>query len=103
MCEWAIDETVHDPIMCRCTSYCQNHNAVMTMCWFGFYVLATSEVISGWTLTCDSAHSVQLDSAAQLGDQATGNINLYPTQSYYPGIELTSPSPYPVNAEHQAR
>ena len=32
-------------------------------------------------------------SAATLGDQAANTTNQYPTQSYYPHTELTSPCP----------
>ena len=35
-----------------------------------FYILATSGVISGRVLTCDSVHSWHLYSAAPLGNQA---------------------------------
>ena len=35
-----------------------------------FYILATSKVISGQALTCVSAHSRPLHSAARVGDQA---------------------------------
>ena len=43
--------------------------------WFLEYsVLATFRVISGWVLTCESAHSWQLYSAAPLGDQATSTV-----------------------------
>ena len=40
--------------------------------WIGwlleFYILATSKVISGLVVICDSAQSWQVDSAAALGD-----------------------------------
>ena len=51
----------------------------------GFWsvVFATSKVISGW-----------LNSAAPLENQATGIITLYPSQSQYPGTELTSLFPF---------
>ena len=59
------------------------------------YVLATSAGISRWAPTCDSAHSWQIHSAANaiLGNQATGTMTQYPTQSQYPDTELPSPCP----------
>ena len=39
-----------------------------------FCILAKSKDISGSVLTCDSAHSWLLDSAAAPGDQAVGNM-----------------------------
>ena len=39
--------------------------------------------------TCDSAHSWWLHSVAPLGDQTTGNMLQFPTQSYL-GTDLTS-------------
>ena len=36
---------------------------------FEIYILATYRVVTGWVPTCDSAHSLQLYSAAPLGDQ----------------------------------
>ena len=39
-----------------------------------FYVLATRNVILGWTLICDSAHSGQLHSAAPPGDQSVSTM-----------------------------
>ena len=56
-----------------------------------FYVLATSRIISGWALTCYSAHLWGLYSAASLGNQATSTC--YPTQSHFPDTEPTSPCP----------
>ena len=58
-----------------------------------FYILATSNVIPGWIPTCDSARSWLLHNAAPPGDQATNSMTRYPTQSYYPDTEPTSPSP----------
>ena len=55
------------------------------------YFLATSNVISGQVLTCDSAHSWRLYSAVPLGDQATSTMKCYPTQSHYPDTEPTCP------------
>ena len=40
-----------------------------------FYVLATSKVIAGWILTCDSAHSWSFYSAALLGYQTHDRIS----------------------------
>ena len=58
-----------------------------------FYVLAISNIISEWTLPCESAHTWQLYSAAPLGNQATTTMTQHPTQSHYPTTELTSPCP----------
>ena len=58
-----------------------------------FYVLATSMVTSGWVLTCDSAHSWWLYSAALLGNQNVGTMTWYPHQSHYPDTDLTSSCP----------
>ena len=63
------------------------------VCLFLFYILATSEVISGWVPTCDSAHSWWLHSAASLGHQTAGTRTCYPTQSHYPDTEPTGPCP----------
>ena len=60
-------------------------------CWLlKLCVLETSTVISGWLLTCDSAHSWQFYSAAQLEDQISSALAGFPTQSHYPDTELTS-------------
>ena len=56
-----------------------------------FYILATSKVISKWELTCNSAHSWRLYSAAPLGNQAASTVTQFPTQSHYPNTEPTSP------------
>ena len=56
-----------------------------------FYVLATSNVISGWVPTFDSAHSWRLYSAVPLGNQATSIMTRYPAQPCYPTV--TSPCP----------
>ena len=45
-----------------------------------FYILATSNAISGWVPTCDNLHSWQFYSAASLDHQATGTMICYPTQ-----------------------
>ena len=46
-----------------------------------FYVLATSNVKSGWVTACSSAHSYRLECAAPLGDQAA-TMTWYPSQSH---------------------
>ena len=76
----------------------QTHDLVHKVCFFyifllRLYILASSKVISGWTPTCDSAHSYQLHTAAPLREQSIGALTRYPTQSYYPDTELTSPRP----------
>ena len=55
-----------------------------------FYVLAISEVITRWISTCESV--LYYDSTASLGNQASGNMTQYPTQSRYPDIGLNIPS-----------
>ena len=59
-----------------------------------FCVLATSNVISGWIPTCDSAHSRRLYSAVPLGRPAVSTMTCYSTQSHYP--ETNPTSPYPI-------
>ena len=56
------------------------------------YVLATSKVISGQLLSCDSVHSWRLKSVAPWGNQAADTMTQFFTQSYYPDTELTSPN-----------
>ena len=68
-------------------------------CLLELYVLATSKVISGWVLTCDSAHSWWLYSAAPLGDWIICTMSEYPIWSDY----LASLFPYLNNAECPAR
>ena len=53
-----------------------------------FYILATSKVISGLVPICHRVHSWLLCNAAQLGNQITGTMTRYPTQSHYPDTEL---------------
>ena len=60
---------------------------------FLFCNLATCGLISGWVPICGSAHSWWLYSAAPQGDQAVSTMTQCPTQSHYPGTELTSPCP----------
>ena len=48
-----------------------------------FYVLATSKIISGWVLTCDSEHSnSDFIVLPYYGGQATNTMTSYPTQSH---------------------
>ena len=69
-------------------------------CLLEFYALATSKVVSGWVLTCDSAHSWSVYSAGPLCDEATSNMTLYRTQSHYPDMEPTNKSlSYPKIAD----
>ena len=65
-----------------------------------FYFLATFMVISGWVLTCYSAHSWWLYSTDSLGHQAANTTTCYPTPSHYPDNQSL---PYPNNAGRQAR
>ena len=74
----------------------------LPLIWLLFYVLATCKVISAQVLTCNSAHSWQLYSAAPLGDQATNTMTWYPKQSHYPDAEPTSPW-HSNKAKHLAR
>ena len=63
-------------------------------CWlFEFYILATSKVILGHVLTCDSAHSWWLFSAFPPGNQAAGTKTQYPSQAHYLDTEPSSPCP----------
>ena len=73
-------------------SYAGIHYA--NACLLLFYALATSKVILGRILTCDSTHSKRLYSPASLEHQATGTMTCYPTQSHYPNTEPTSPLPF---------
>ena len=50
-------------------------------------------VITGWILTCDSAHQWQRYSAAPVGDQAAGTMVRLLTQLQYTDTELTIPCP----------
>ena len=63
---------------------------------FTFYILATSKVISRQVLTCDCAHSWQLCSATQLGNQAISTMTYYPTRLHCPGTKRTSPWSVPL-------
>ena len=56
-----------------------------------FYVLATSNFISGQPPTCDGVHSWWLHSAAPLGDQAASTMTWYLIQSHYPDTECARP------------
>ena len=60
---------------------------------FVSYVLAKSMVISWWVLTCVSAHSWELCSAASLEVQVNITIIWYPNQSHYPDNQPTSHCP----------
>ena len=68
-----------------------------------FYILATSNVISGWVLTCSSAHSWRLYSAVPLGNQAARTMIWYPPQSHYPDTWTKYSLPYPNNTKRLAR
>ena len=61
------------------------------VCLLLFYVLATSKVISGRVLTCDSVHSWRLYSITPMGNHAFSTVTWYRTQSHYPYTEPTSP------------
>ena len=61
--------------------------------WLLFYILPTSQIISGRVPTCDSVHLWQLYNTAPLGDQATDTRTLYSTQSHYLYTDLTSHRP----------
>ena len=64
--------------------------------WLVIGVLRPSNIynfISGWALTCDSAHSWRLYNPAPLGDQVVNTMTWYPTQSDYPDTKSTSPCP----------
>ena len=57
------------------------------------YVLTTSKVIPGFSLTCDSVYSWWLCSAISLGNQTINTMTWYPTQSQYPDTDPTSSCP----------
>ena len=60
---------------------------VVLVCLQGFYILATSKLISGWVPTCDIPYSV-----AQLGNQVVADtMTWFWTQSHYPDTELAGP------------
>ena len=49
----------------------QRHPCLTYVGWLlEFYILVTSEVISGWASTCDNVNSWRLHSAARLETQA---------------------------------
>ena len=56
-----------------------------------FYIVATSTVILGWVLTCNSAHSWRIYSPAPLGDQAASTMTWHLTLPHYPDIGPISP------------
>ena len=58
-----------------------------------FYIRATSKFTSGLVLTCESAHSWCLYSAAPLENQASNTMTEYSTQSHYPNTEPASSTP----------
>ena len=69
-------------------------------CWLlDFYVLTTSNVISGQVPTCDSAHSLCLYSATSLGDQTTSTITLISHSVTLFGHIANQSLPYPNNAQ----
>ena len=59
-------------------SICGGEQTPPIVCLCVDYVLVTSKVISERVLTCESAHSWRLYSAASLIHQATGTITCYP-------------------------
>ena len=61
-------------------------------CW-EFYVLATSNVISGQVPTSDNVYSWGLTSVAPLRNQAINTVTQYPPLSHYPDREPTIPCP----------
>ena len=68
----------------------------MRKCVFSWIIFLTKEqkdVISGWVLTCNSAHSWWLYSAAWLGIKAANTMTCYPTQSHCLETEPTNPCP----------
>ena len=59
-------------------------------CLLEFYILATSQVMSGWVSPIDGAYSWWFYSAVPLGNQTASTMTWYPTQSHYPSTVLTS-------------
>ena len=80
--------TQRQPVLALSHIKCQCDKLLV---WFLFVYcftfLATSKVISGGVLTCDSTHSWCLYSVVPLGDQATSTMS----QSHYPDIEPSNP------------
>ena len=70
-----------------------NTNVLFVFVCLLFFILATSEVISGQVQTCDSAILWRLYGTASLGHQAASTVTLYPTRLHYPHTEPTSPCP----------
>ena len=63
--------------------------------WFGCWSFTSWQHLRSliWTLTCDRVHSWWLYSAAPLGNPTISTMTWYPTESYYPDVEPTSPCP----------
>ena len=79
--------STHSAISSGPGSFKVEHEAVF---WLGFYVLATSNVISVCVPTCTVHTHGDLYSAASLGDQAACTMNWYAIQSHYPDTEIPS-------------
>ena len=56
-----------------------------------------------WQQLVINVQSWWLNSAAPPGDQTSGTMTCYPTQSHYPDIELVQWLPYLISAECQAK
>ena len=67
------------------------------------YVLGKYKFLSGWALTCDTEHSLNLSSTSPLGDQAAISIISYPTYSDNADTDLNQSLPYHTKAMHLAR
>ena len=74
--------------------YCVNRGSPPQDSRLVGYVLATSNVKSGWVSTCESVPWLGLDSTSSLGNQATSTMT-----SYWANQSLS----YPINAERLAR
>ena len=66
------------------------HDKPITLKFIILYPNNISKIISERVLTCDSG---KLNSAAQLGDEATDTMTQYPTESHYHHTLLTSHCP----------
>ena len=93
-------------VMCECCVWvlCECMTVVCE-CVIWFLGVLSPCNISGWVRTCDSGHAWRRYSAAPLGNQATGTIKNSSLSNIIltPDTELTSPFPYPSNAECLAR
>ena len=92
-----INLSIKNTCVNNCQFLCLEGRPVL---WLEVYVLATSNIILGWVLTCSSVHSWWPYSAIPLRNQAASTMTWYPTQSHY---LATQSLPHSNSAEHLAR